>query len=411
MFSIKSVMARQILDSRGNPTVEVELILFSGAFGRAAVPSGASVGSKEAYELRDNNPNIYAGNGVLRAVNNVNTVIANCIINKNYNSQKDFDYQLIALDQTEKKEVLGANAILAVSIAFAKAMAVQMNINLFELISNNGYSKKMPMLMLNLINGGVHADNLIDFQEFMIVPKSRDISISLEMAAAVFCNLKSILKTMGHTTNVGDEGGFAPNLHSTHQVLDILSESILKAGLMLGKEIEIALDIAGTELFKDNFYHLKGENIKLNSDDFAHYCKKLIDSYQICSIEDPMAENDFKGWKIITDLIGNKIQLVGDDVFVTNKIILKDGIAQGLANALLVKMNQVGTLTETLQAVDLAYKHGYETIVSHRSGETEDTTIAHLAVGVGSKYIKAGSICRTDRVCKYNELLRISEYL
>lgn len=411
MFTVQRVKARQILDSRGNPTVEVDLALSSGAFSRAAVPSGASVGSREAIELRDDNKNIYVGKGVLGAVKNVNTIIAARILNKNFAEQKIFDAALIDLDGTETKELLGANAILAVSIAFAKAAASQMNINLFQLISQNRYPVKMPTPMLNLINGGAHADNPIDIQEFMIVPKADNISSSLEIAAAVFHNLKSTLKKMGHSTNVGDEGGFAPNLRSTEQVLDILSESILKSGLILGENVEIALDIAATELFKGSFYHLKGEKTKLNSAEFAQYHKKLIDTYQICSIEDPMAENDLEGWKIVTDLIGNKVQLVGDDIFVTNKSILEQGIKKGLANALLVKMNQVGTLTETLQAVDLAYQNGYEAVVSHRSGETEDTTIAHLAVGIGSKYIKAGSICRTDRVCKYNELLRISESL
>ena len=411
MFVIKSLKARQILDSRGNPTVEVDLSLACGAFGRAAVPSGASVGSKEALELRDDNSLLYFGKGVLGAVANVNELIKDYIIGKRFDSQKSFDQSLIALDGTSAKAILGANAILAVSIAFAKASANQLNVNLFELISNNRYTQKMPMPMMNFINGGVHADNMIDIQEFMIVPKATSIAESLEIAAVVFQHLKASLKKMGHSTNVGDEGGFAPNLKSTEETLEVLATAIIKSGFALGREVGIALDIAASELFINGFYHLKGEKKKLSSEQFAIYHQKLIEKYNICSIEDPMAENDLAGWKIVTDLIGDKVQIVGDDIFVTNKNIFEQGIKKGLANALLVKMNQVGTLTETLQAVDMAYSNGYETIVSHRSGETEDTTIAHLAVGIGSKYIKAGSICRTDRVCKYNELLRIAEHL
>ena len=411
MFVVRSIKARQILDSRGKPTVEVDLSLASGAFGRAAAPSGASVGSKEALELRDDTSTLYFGKGVLGAVANVNNLIKNHIVDKCFDSQQSFDHALIALDGTSAKEILGANAILAVSVAFAKAAANQLNINLFELISNNRYTKKMPTPMMNFINGGVHADNMIDIQEFMIVPRSKDIAESLEVAAVVFYNLKAALKKMGHSTNVGDEGGFAPNLKSTEEVLDVLAEAIVKSGFALGREVGMALDVAASELFINGFYHLKGEKMKLSSEEFAIYHQKLVKKYNICSIEDPMAENDLYGWKVVTDLIGDKVQIVGDDIFVTNKSILEHGIKKGLANALLVKMNQVGTLTETLQAVDTAYSNDYEAIVSHRSGETEDTTIAHLAVGIGSKYIKAGSICRTDRACKYNELLRIAERL
>ena len=407
---VKKVRARQILDSRGNPTVEVDLELASGHFGRASVPSGASVGSREALELRDLDNLVYNGNGVLKAVNNVNKAIASEIEGCEYLSQSELDCALNNLDGTKNKSVLGSNAILAVSIAFAKSVAAAGNIPLFKLIARlSGNNVQMPIPMLNIVNGGVHADNSLDIQEFMIIPKLETISSCLEAASSVFQNLKSLLKKRGYSTNVGDEGGFAPNFKSAIEALDAISESILKSGLE--KQIDIALDIAASELFDSNYYCLKGENLKLTSQEFANYQQNLIDSYSIVSIEDSMAENDLIGWKLITDLIGHKAMLVGDDIFVTNEALLRSGIQKGLANALLVKMNQVGTLTETIDAVKLACANDYKTIVSHRSGETEDTTISHLAVGIGSKYIKAGSICRTDRVCKYNELLRISEIL
>ena len=411
MFTIKEIKARQILDSRGNPTIEVDLTLLSGSVGRASVPSGASVGSKEYVELRDNDYSHYMGKGVLKAIENINTKITPKIMNRLFESQQELDLTLIKLDGTKTKSNLGANAILAISIAFAKAAALQMKLHLFQFINGDKYSLRLPIPMLNVINGGVHADNNIDIQEFMIVPYADSFARAMEMASLVFHRLKENLKKLGFSTNVGDEGGFAPDLGSTEKVLDILSETIEKTGLSLGTDIKLALDIAANEILVDNKYYFKNQNTYYNSEQMVLYYEKLIKSYHICSIEDPMAENDLEGWRLITSSIGNIVQIVGDDLFVTNTEIFSSGIKKGLANSILIKMNQIGTLTETLEAIDVAYQNNYDVIVSHRSGETEDTTIAHLAVGVGSKYIKAGSICRTERVCKYNEILRIAELI
>ncbi len=410
MSSIVKVKAREVLDSRGNPTVEVEVELSSGAKGRAMVPSGASTGEKEALELRDHDPKRYLGRGVLKAVDNVNTLIAKEIVGLDASNQALIDRVLIELDGTPNKSRLGANAILGVSMAVARAMAQELGVSLYRYLGGLR-AKKLPVPLMNVINGGVHADNPLDIQEFMIVPVCGGrFSEALRAGVEVFHHLKVLLKEKGYSTNVGDEGGFAPNLRNTEEALDMLMLSIEKAGYKPGEDVFLALDCASSEFYyEDELYHLEGK--KFNSEDLCNFYAKLVEKYPIVSIEDPMAEDDVEGWKLITKELGSKVQLVGDDLFVTNPNIFAEGIKEGLANAILVKLNQVGTLTETLKTVEMAQRVGYGAIISHRSGETEDTFIAHLAVGTGAGQIKTGSASRSDRIAKYNELLRIEEEL
>lgn len=405
MNKISYITAREILDSRGNPTVEAEFELDDGSIGLAATPSGASTGSKEALELRDGDNKRYNGKGVLKAVSNIRNLISKEILNNSFQSQEDFDKKLIQLDGTDNKSRLGANAILACSLAFAKATAISQKKHLFEYIGNTHI---MPRPMMNIINGGAHADNPIDIQEFMIVPNMKNgFSEALRMGTEIFHTLKSILKDKGLNTNVGDEGGFAPNLSTAKDALDSIVQAIEKAGYKLVDDVTIALDSAASEFYKDGRYNLEGKNI--STDELVEFYSNLVKHYPITSIEDPMSEFDEDGWKKITDKLGKTTQIVGDDIFVTNPKILKHGIDNGLANSILIKLNQIGTLTETLDTIKLAKDNNFTTIISHRSGETEDTTLAHLAVGTAAGQIKTGSLCRTDRVCKYNELLRIGE--
>lgn len=410
MSAIKKVKAREVLDSRGNPTVEVEVFLESGAIGKAIVPSGASTGEKEALELRDHDPKRYLGKGVLRAVDNVNSLIAKEIIGLEAQNQKEIDDVLIAIDGTPNKSRLGANAILGVSMAVAKASAQELGIGLYRYLGGIS-ANKLPVPLMNVINGGVHADNPLDIQEFMIVPVGGgSFSESLRMGVETFHTLKNLLRDKGYSTNVGDEGGFAPNLESTEKALDMLMLAIEKAGYIPGEDILIAIDAASSEFYyEDELYHLEGK--KLSNEELCQFYLHLVKNYPIVSIEDPMAEDDWRGWKMITQLLGNRIQLVGDDLFVTNAEMLSEGIKKGVANAILVKLNQIGTVSETLKTINLAKEKGYAVIVSHRSGETEDTFISHLAVGTNSGQIKTGSASRTDRIAKYNELLRIEEDL
>jgi enolase len=414
MSQIINVHARQILDSRGNPTVEVDIVTKSGKLGRAAVPSGASTGEHEAIELRDGDKSKYNGKGVLTAVNNVNTVIKDGIIGLDVLDQAKLDAVLLKLDGTETKSKLGANAILGVSLAVAKAAALEVGLPLYRYVGGvNG--KTLPIPLMNIINGGSHADNSIDFQEFMIMPVgASSFSEALRMGAEVFHTLKSVLSKAGYSTNVGDEGGFAPNLKSNEEGVKVILEAIEKAGYKPGIDVALALDPASSEFFipEENVYHLKwstGE--KLTSDQMVDYWKGWVSKYPILSIEDGMAENDWAGWKKLTDTIGDKTQLVGDDLFVTNVKYLKKGIDLKTANSILVKVNQIGSLTETIDAVTLAQTNAYTAIMSHRSGETEDTTIADLAVALNCGLIKTGSASRTDRLAKYNQLLRIEEEL
>ena len=411
MADIAKIVAREILDSRGNPTVEVDVLLDSGAIGRASVPSGASVGKHEAVELRDNERKRYLGKGVRKAVGNIEGVIASKIVGMAASDQIQLDHALIELDGTENKSKLGANAILAVSMAVAKAAANHFDIPLFRYLG--GVTPRiMPMPLMNIINGGAHADNLLDIQEFMIMPvASSDIRENVRIGAEVFHALKSQLQKKSLATSVGDEGGFAPNLSSANEALDEICYAVEKAGYKVGKEVMLALDVAASELYKDGKYHLKATKQELNSEEFVEYFKKLTSEYSICSIEDPMAEDDHAGWQLITSELGNLVQIVGDDLFVTNPKLLKAGIENKMANSILIKPNQIGTITETLKAVEIAHRSGYKAIVSHRSGETEDTTIAHIAVATNCGQIKTGSASRTDRICKYNELFRIAEML
>ncbi|MBA8666936.1 phosphopyruvate hydratase [Holosporaceae bacterium 'Namur'] len=408
-MKIRSVRAREILDSRGNPTIETDIILNEGSFGRASSPSGASTGSKEALELRDGG-NRYLGKGVLKAVENVNTAIAKEIIGREFKSQTELDHFLIELDGTENKSELGANALLSISLAYAKAFAAANGQQLFQSLASKEIS--MPRPMMNIINGGAHADNALDVQEFMIIPlKYSRFSDALRMGAEVFHTLKKILHEGGYNTNVGDEGGFAPALGSAEECLNLILAAIEKAGYRPGEDISLGLDVAASEFYDNNSYHLKGENKILNSEQLIKYFEHLVNRYPIISIEDPMSEFDYEGWQNITHALGSKVQIVGDDIFVTNKQIFAKGIEDKIANAILIKLNQIGTLTETLETIKLAKKNNYNAIISHRSGETEDTTISHLAVAVNAGQIKTGSLCRTDRVAKYNELLRIEEYV
>jgi len=416
MGQIANIHAREILDSRGNPTIEVEVTLASGFFGRAAVPSGASTGENEALELRDGDKGRYQGKGVLKAVDNVNKIIAKEIIGMNVLDQVGIDKRMLELDGTKTKSKLGANAILGVSLAAARAAAEYLSMPLYRYIGGTN-AKVLPVPMMNIINGGSHSDAPISFQEFMIRPVGATcFREGLRMGAEVFHALKSILKGKGLSTAVGDEGGFAPTFSGgTEEALDSILAAVEKAGYKAGKDIKIGLDCAASEFYKDGIYDytkFEGANaIKRNSQQQAEYLKSLTEKYPIDSIEDGMSENDWAGWKIITDLIGSKIQLVGDDVFVTNVEYLKKGIDTGCANSILIKVNQIGTLTETLDAIEMAHRAGYTTVISHRSGETEDSTIADIAVAANSGQIKTGSLSRSDRMAKYNQLLRIEEEL
>ncbi|SFR37748.1 enolase [Yoonia tamlensis] len=411
MSTIIDIHAREILDSRGNPTVEVDVILEDGTMGRAAVPSGASTGAHEAVEKRDGDKSRYMGKGVLEAVAAVNGEIAEAILGFDATEQVAIDMAMIELDGTPNKARLGANAILGVSMAVAKAAADFTAQPLFRYIGGTS-ARTLPVPMMNIINGGEHADNPIDIQEFMIMPVSAaNIREAVRMGSEVFHTLKKELSAAGHNTGIGDEGGFAPNLGSTREALDFIMTSIEKAGYKPGEDIYLALDCAATEYYKNGKYEMVGEGVSLTSEENAAYLAKLASDYPIISIEDGMSEDDWDGWKMLTDLIGDKVQLVGDDLFVTNPARLADGIAKGSANSMLVKVNQIGTLTETLQAVDMAHRARFTNVMSHRSGETEDATIADLAVATNCGQIKTGSLSRSDRLAKYNQLIRIEEML
>ena len=410
MSAIVDVKAREILDSRGNPTVEVDVILETGAFGRAAVPSGASTGAHEAHELRDGGGR-YLGKGVQEAVKNINFEMFDLLCGLDATDQVDLDNKMIELDGTENKSRLGANAILGVSLAVAKAAANESGLPLFRYVGGS-FAKTLPVPMMNIINGGEHADNPIDIQEFMIMPHAAgNVAESIRMGAEVFHALKSGLKKAGHNTNVGDEGGFAPNLGSATEALEFIMKSIEDAGYKPGDDISLALDCASSEYYEEGKYVLAGEGKTLDSAGNVDYLKGLCDAFPIISIEDGMHEDDWDGWKALTDAIGDKVQLVGDDLFVTNPARLAQGIEKGIANSILIKVNQIGTLTETLHAVEMAHKAGYTAVMSHRSGETEDNTIADLAVATNCGQIKTGSLSRSDRMAKYNQLIRIEEEL
>jgi len=411
MSSIVDVVAREILDSRGNPTIEADVLLESGSMGRAAVPSGASTGSREAIELRDGDAKRYGGKGVLRAVEHVNTEISEAIVGLDASEQAFIDKTLIELDGTENKSRLGANALLAVSMAVAKGAAEEAGLPLYRYFGGSG-PMQMPVPMMNVINGGAHANNSLDMQEMMVVPLgAQSFREALRCGAEVFHALKKLIDGKGMPTSVGDEGGFAPNLPNHAAAIELLLEAIDKAGYTPGRDVALALDCAASEFHQDGHYLLEAEGLKLNAAGFADYLATLADRYPIVSIEDGMAEDDWEGWKLLTARLGKKLQLVGDDVFVTNTRLLRDGVRQGVANAILVKVNQIGTLTETFAAIELAKRSGYGVVISHRSGETEDTTIADIAVGTNALQIKTGSLSRSDRVAKYNQLLRIEEDL
>lgn len=412
MSAIIDIKAREILDSRGNPTVEVEAELESGAFGRAAVPSGASTGAFEAIELRDGDKERYLGKGVLKAVDNVNEIIAPELIGMEAANQVEIDELLIKLDGTPNKAKLGANAMLGVSLAVAHAAAAEAQLPLYQYIGGVN-AKILPVPMMNILNGGKHADNNVDIQEFMVMPVgATSFREALRMCAEVFHNLKSVLKGRGYNTAVGDEGGFAPNLTSNEEALEVIVEAVNKAGYKPGEDIYIAIDAAATEMYKeDGLYHLEGEGVVKTAEEMVAYYEDLVKRYPIISIEDGLAEEDWDGWKLMTDRLGDKIQIVGDDLFVTNTNRLSKGIERGVANSILIKLNQIGTLTETLDAIQMANRAGYTAVVSHRSGETEDVTIADLVVAVNAGQIKTGAPSRTDRVAKYNQLLRIEEWL
>jgi len=412
MSEIIDVHAREILDSRGNPTVEVEVTLIDGTLGKAAVPSGASMGEHEAVEVRDGNPERYLGKGVTRAVANVNDVIGPEIEGMLATRQADLDRALISLDGTPNKGELGANAILGVSLAVAKAAAVSVGLPLYQYIGGVN-ANTLPVPMMNIVNGGRHADNNVDVQEFMIVPKGApNFREALRMGAEVFHHLKRVLKDKGHSTDIGDEGGFAPRFGSNEEALQVIIEAIDKAGYKPGDDVSIALDPASSEFFENGTYMLRAEeHVERSADEMIDFYMGLMDRYPIVSIEDGLAEDDWDGWRALTERCGDRVQLVGDDLFVTNTERLARGIESGVANSILIKVNQIGTLTETLNAIEMAHKAGYTAVISHRSGETEDTTIADLAVACNTGQIKTGSACRTDRVCKYNQLLRIEEEL
>ena len=407
-MKIKDVKAREILDSRGNPTVEVDVILENGIMGRAAVPSGASTGEREALELRDGDKSRYLGKGTQKAVANVNGPLRDLVIGMDAEKQKELDYAMIELDGTDTKSKFGANAILGISMAAMKASALNKGLPLYKYIGNG---TELPRPMMNIINGGAHADNLLDFQEFMIIPERDTVKERVRVGAEVFHNLKKVLNERGLATGVGDEGGFAPDLKSNSEGFELIMEAIKKAGYIPGKDVFLGIDVAASEFYKDGKYVLAGENRSLSTDELIDFYEELVTKYPIISIEDPVDENDWKGKKKITERLGDRIQLVGDDLFVTNKKCLQKGIDMHAGNAILLKVNQIGTITETLETIELARKNGYKTIISHRSGETEDTTIADLAVGLNLGQIKTGSMSRTDRICKYNQLMRIEEEL
>ncbi|WP_296892793.1 phosphopyruvate hydratase [Thiobacillus sp.] len=411
MSAIIDVIAREILDSRGNPTVEVDVLLESGVLGRAAVPSGASTGSREAIELRDGDKSRYLGKGVLKAVEHVNTEICEAIIGLDVEDQAFIDQTMIDLDGTENKSRLGANALLAVSMACARAAAEQAGLPLYRYLGGAA-PMALPVPMMNIINGGAHANNNIDMQEFMIIPVGApSFREALRYGAEVFHALKKLLDDAGMATTVGDEGGFAPNLESHEAALKLIVQAIEKAGLQPGIDVAIGVDCAASEFHKDGRYHLESEDLKLTAAELTDYLAAWCDKYPVISIEDGMAEGDWDGWKLLTDKLGTRVQLVGDDLFVTNTKILKEGIEKGIANSILIKVNQIGTLSETFQAIEMAKQAGYTSVISHRSGETEDTTIADLAVATNARQIKTGSLSRSDRMAKYNQLLRIEEEL
>lgn len=405
-MKIVNVIGREILDSRGNPTVEVDVVLENGIIGRAAVPSGASTGIREAIELRDKDYTRYNGLGVLTAVNNVNKELKNLVVGMDSNDQEKIDYAMIKLDGTKNKARLGANAILGVSMAVLVANAKAAGKPLYKFV---GEGKTLPVPMMNIINGGAHADNNLDFQEYMIIPNRDTIKERVRVGSEVFHALKKILKENGYSTGVGDEGGFAPNLNNNEEGFKFIMQAIESAGYKPGVDVNIAIDVAASEFYEDGIYNLKGENKKLTREQLVDFYIELINKYPIISIEDPVDEDDFEGFSLITQKIGDKVQLVGDDLFVTNREYLQKGIDMKAGNAILLKVNQIGTITETIETIKLAKENGYKTIISHRSGETEDTTIASLAVGLDLGQIKTGSMSRTDRICKYNELMRIEE--
>ena len=402
-MKIVNVKGREILDSRGNPTVEVDVFLENGIVGRAAVPSGASTGEREALEMRDGGSR-YNGLGVMNAVNNVNTIIRDAVIGMDAKDQKALDYKMIELDGTDTKSRLGANAMLGVSMAALKASAKTENKYLYEYI---GDGNTLPVPMMNILNGGAHADNNLDFQEFMIIPQRENIHERVRVGSEVFHSLKKVLNKKKYFTGVGDEGGFAPNLNNNREAFDLIIEAIEKAGYTPGEDVKLAIDVAASEFYKDGLYHVDGKEMTTN--ELIDFYKELVDTYPIISIEDPVDENDWDGFRKVTEILGDRIQLVGDDLFVTNKKCLQMGIDNHAGNAILLKVNQIGTITETLETIELARKNGYKTIISHRSGETEDTIIADLAVGLDLGQIKTGSMSRTDRICKYNQLMRIEE--
>ncbi|WP_154222765.1 phosphopyruvate hydratase [Marinicella rhabdoformis] len=411
MTGIKKIHAREVLDSRGNPTLEAEVTLESGAFGRAIVPSGASTGAREAIELRDGDKSRYLGKGVQKAVNNVNTTLAKALIGRDANDQAGLDQAMLDLDGTNNKGNLGANALLGISLANAHAVADDKRIPLYQSISTQE-EFVLPVPMMNIINGGEHADNNIDVQEFMVLPTGfTSFSEALRCGTEIFHSLAKVLKSKGLSTAVGDEGGFAPNLRSNVEAVDTILEAVHQTGYKIGEEVHLGLDVASSEFHKDGLYHLTGENKQLTSEQFTDFLASWVDQYPIISIEDGLDEADWAGWKHLTEKLGDKVQLVGDDLFVTNTSIFKEGIDKNIANSILIKFNQIGTLTETLDAIDLAYRSGYTAVISHRSGETEDNTIADLAVATSATQIKTGSLCRSDRIAKYNQLLRIEEQL
>ena len=407
-MNIKNIIGREILDSRGNPTVEVDVILDNGVMGRACVPSGASTGEREALEMRDGDKNRFNGKGVLNAVNNVNTILRDNLIGMDVTKQKEIDYKMLELDGTKTKSKIGANAILGVSMACLKAAAKANGKELYEYV---GDGKTLPVPMMNIINGGAHADNSLDFQEYMIIPQRDSIHERVRVGAEVFHSLKNVLKEKGYATSVGDEGGFAPNLKTNKEGFELITEAVKRAGYEPGKDVCYAIDVAASEFYSDGKYNLASEGKVLSTDELIKYYEDLVNTYPIISIEDPVDENDWEGFSKVTELLGDRIQLVGDDLFVTNKECLQKGIDKKAGNAILLKVNQIGTITETLETIELAKAHNYKTVISHRSGETEDTTIADLAVGFDLGQIKTGSMSRTDRICKYNQLMRIEEEL
>ncbi len=411
MSAIVEVIGREILDSRGNPTIEADVVLESGVIGRASVPSGASVGTREAVELRDDDPQRYSGKGVLKAVNNVNTEISEALMGLDAIDQRFIDHELIRLDGTENKSRLGANAILAVSLAVAKAAAEDCNLPLYRYLGGAA-SMSMPVPLMNLINGGAHANNNINMQEFMVVPLGiPDFRDAIRCGAEVFSTLKKLINSKNMPTTVGDEGGFAPNLDNNEAALQLIVQAIDQAGYQPGKEVAIGIDCASSEFYHDGKYHLASDGLHLTSAQFADYLASWVDKYPIITIEDGMSEHDWDGWELLTKKLGKTIQLVGDDVFVTNAKILQEGIKRGIANSILIKVNQIGTLTETFAAIEMAKCAGYTAVISHRSGETEDNTIADIAVATNALQIKTGSLSRSDRLAKYNQLLRIEEEL